>query len=288
MYDHILIPTDGSETANAAARVGAVFADAFDASVHVLSVVDVRSYSSPLADLDQMVREQRELFEERAEDAVTDVETVLGEQAAGIGHVSRIEHGIPSEVISEYAAEHEVDLVVMGSQGRSGLDRLLVGSVAERVLRTSDAPVLIVPPAADDREFDSVLIPTDGSEAAQAAVEHGISTAGKFDASLHVLHVIRSGRGLPGPSDPLRVDAEGVVESVAAEATGRSVDVETHVQAGNPAKQIRRFVTRRGMDMVAMGTHGRSGLSRYLLGSVTEKVVRTSDVPLLTVRSGES
>lgn len=249
-------------------------------------MVDTGAYSDQLADLDEAVREHRTALEEQANDAVTTVETII-DGTSEIPSESVIEHGVPYETILDYVSENDIDLTVMGSHGRGGLDRLLLGSVTERVVRLSDAPVMTVPPTRVEQEAvecDSVFIPTDGSAAADVAVSHTMAIADHFGATVHVLYVIRSGRGLPSPSDSERAKAEEVVGSVAEKADQREVDVKTHVQAGSPHDRIRSFISEHGIDLVTMGTYGRSGVKRYLLGSVTEKVLRTSEAPVITAR----
>jgi nucleotide-binding universal stress UspA family protein len=103
-------------------------------------------------------------------------------------------------------------------------------------------------------------------------------------ASVRVLYVIEGETGLPSLGDPLRDEAAEVLEEVAGQASDRDVSLSTHVQPGTPHEVINNFVSAHGIDLITMGTHGRSGLRRHLLGSVTERVLRTSDAPVLTVR----
>lgn len=130
-------------------------------------------------------------------------------------------------------------------------------------------------------------LPTDGSPAAEAAIPHAFALSEQFEVPLHVLNVIRTDRGLPDLGDPASEAAWDAVSAVAERAAGRGIDIETHVHSGTPYQQIQRFVNSHGVELVTMGTHGRSGLSRHLIGSVTERTLRTSDVPVLTVRDGE-
>jgi nucleotide-binding universal stress UspA family protein len=115
-----------------------------------------------------------------------------------------------------------------------------------------------------------------------------IVVADRFQATVHVLYVLPSGRGSSSPSDPRRIQAGEVVRSVAARAEQRGLTAKTYVQSGTPHDRIRRFVSRRGIDLVSVGTHGRSGVERYFLGSVTEKVLRTSDASVVTARATKS
>ena len=273
MYDRILVPTDGSPSAEAAARHGLVIAEAFDASVHVISVT---------ADTERADR----LAEAQANDAISNLEELV-ERESDRSCQSVIEHGAPYEAILSYASENDIDLIVMGTHGRRGLSRVLLGSVTERVVRLSNDPVLAVPPHAMGREregYDTILIPTDGSPAATAAVDHGISIAERLGASVRVLCVIEDETGLPPIGDPLRDEAVEVVEAIAERASDREISLSTHVQPGIPHEVINSFVSAHGIDLVTMGTHGRSGVRRHLLGSVTERVLRTSDAAVLTVR----
>jgi nucleotide-binding universal stress UspA family protein len=96
--------------------------------------------------------------------------------------------------------------------------------------------------------------------------------------------VIEGETGLPPLGDRLRDEAVEVVENVAEQASGRDISLSTHVQPGTPHEVINNFVSAYGIDLVTMGTHGRSGIRRHLLGSVTERVLRTSEAPVLTVR----
>lgn len=136
MYDRILVPTDGSDGALAAAEHAVSLAREQGATVHALSVVHLRPSLEP------NVEAVLDALEARAEAAVETVEGLGAD--AGVEVVSAIEDAVPSEAIVDYAADHDVGLVVMGSHGHSRLHDLLLGSTTERVLRTCDRPVLVV------------------------------------------------------------------------------------------------------------------------------------------------
>lgn len=136
-------------------------------------------------------------------------------------------------------------------------------------------------------DHDRILLPTDGSEAGEAAVDEALSLAEAFDAELHVLSVVDATAFPETPTeavvDAFESAAEEAVEEVAERANEAGVDVETAVGHGTPYRAIDEYVTDNDVDMVVMGTHGRTGLERYLMGSVTEKAVRTIEVPVVTV-----
>lgn len=162
--------------------------------------------------------------------------------------------------------------------------------------------------------YNTILFPTDGSEGADAALEHASDAAKQHGATLHTLFVAPKEIGPSGmvgeehddiersdmvgedhetqgtgmmktEADLSAVEAQGqaLVEGV-AESVGAGIATETAVRQGNPHEQILDYAEEIGADLIVMGTHGRTGVDRYLLGSVTERVVRTSDVPVLTVR----
>jgi nucleotide-binding universal stress UspA family protein len=142
--------------------------------------------------------------------------------------------------------------------------------------------------------YDRILIPTDGSESAEAAVDHALDLATRYDATLHVLYVVDVAAFGDLPHDT-SVVVEGfeevgaaAVERVADRAREMGIPVETSVRRGSPEEVLLAYVESEGIDLVAMGTHGRRGLGRLVLGSVTERVVRRSPVPVVTVRHPES
>ncbi|MFC7137972.1 universal stress protein [Halobaculum litoreum] len=142
--------------------------------------------------------------------------------------------------------------------------------------------------------YDDLLVPTDGSERTDAAVEHAVALAEAFDATVHVLSVVDTRNRFESPSAGVAAEAwvdaerERADEAVArvAEALPDHVAVETVTRDGTPAAEIVGYAEEAPVDAIVMATHGRSGLDRYLMGSVTEKVVRSSSVPVLTVSGG--
>ena len=139
--------------------------------------------------------------------------------------------------------------------------------------------------------YDDVLFPTDGSESAAVAFDHALGIAKRYDATLHVLFVVNTTYrdvGATGRTtiDSLRERGEETLADTAAAARESGVAVETHLAEGDPYREIVDAGSEHA-DLIVMSTRGRQGVDRYLLGSVTEKVVRTSSVPVFTVR-GES
>jgi nucleotide-binding universal stress UspA family protein len=140
--------------------------------------------------------------------------------------------------------------------------------------------------------YDRILLPTDGSDATDPAVEQAIGLARETGAELHVLFVVEDIPYAPEMmddrvADELREIGENAIEKIREAAGEEGVDVVSALRQGAPHDAIMGYADEEDVDAIVMGTHGRSGLDRYLLGSVTERVVRTADVPVLTVRKSE-
>ncbi|WP_255195508.1 universal stress protein [Halorarius litoreus] len=146
--------------------------------------------------------------------------------------------------------------------------------------------------------YDRILVPTDGSEGMRRVVEHAARLAELHEASLELVYVVNTAAvaNLPmetsweGVSEMLREEGEGALDAAesAAREAAPDVDVDRAMLEGNPAHEIVSYADRGGCSLICMGTHGRGGVSRLLLGSVAERVVRASEVPVLTVRVGEA
>lgn len=138
--------------------------------------------------------------------------------------------------------------------------------------------------------YDHILLPTDGSDKMTTVIDHAATLAETHDAKLHALYVVNTASlsDLPmdssweGVSQALKREGEHALAQVEERATG--VDLTTQMVDGSPSKEIIRYATERDCDVIVMGTHGRSGFDRLLLGSVAERVVRSSEVPVLTIR----
>ncbi|SFS10124.1 Nucleotide-binding universal stress protein, UspA family [Halomicrobium zhouii] len=292
MIDTVLVPTDGSEHAVRAAEHGVAIAEAFDATLHVLTVVDVRAAAGPF-DAGGLREEFLEHLEADAEDSIDAVEAAVDPSQ---GLQTTVREGDPVDEILDYAADHGIDLIAMGTHGRTGVERYVMGSVTEQVVRRAGVPVLTVRATESSRHagaYDEVMIPTDGSESADAAVDPALELAARFDARVHAVHVLNVGDADVGVEHAnsaallarLRDHGESAVEAVANRAREAGVDVVTNVDGGYPASGILDYADENDVDCIAMGTAGRTGLNRFLLGSTTERVVRHANVPVLAVNA---
>ena len=286
MFDDLLFPTDGSDAAAAAFEHVLGIAAEHGSTVHVLNVADTNRDS-----VTRLQGDVVDVLETEGERVAREVADRADER--GVDTVVEVVQGSPYRAIVDYADSRDVDLVVMPTHGRGGLERLLLGSTTERVVRRSDVPVLTLRSDGGAPEYPdrNVLVPTDGSDCAGEALEMGVDVANATGAALHVLSVVDTASlGVDVRTDiqtgEFEESAAAVVEEATALAAEAGVDpVSGAVESGSSVhRMIRSYVEEHDVDLVVLGTHGRTGLDRYVLGSVAEKLVRTSPVPVLTVR----
>jgi nucleotide-binding universal stress UspA family protein len=284
VFDGLLVPTDGSEQSAAATTAAVALAVRFDATVHAVHVVDADEL--PLSADEAMVG-GLVAHGERLTRAVADRAAEAGVDAV----TAVVEDGrLPHHAVVDYAADHDIDLVVMGTHGRTGLDRFVLGSVAEWTLRRSPVPVVTLHAGARlDPDLDTVVLPTDGSAHAEAAAGHAVRLAAATGATLHVVTVVDLGVVW---EDEDAGQVADVLARSGGRAVGQAVDrareagverVESAVLRGTPYRAVVDYAADHDADLVVVGTRGRTGLDRYLLGSVAERVVRASDVPVFAV-----
>lgn len=295
MVDHIVIAVDGSDEAKYAARRGLELAQRFDASADVLHVVEQKALT-----LTRTAGEKDKL-RVRGEEILTEIEGLGSE----LGHPTtrQLREGNPAVQISEFANEQKASLVVIGRQGVTGVGRHLLGGVTEQVLHQSDIPVLVVPDGehrnTEVTGYSRVLITTDGSENADVAIPYGVAIARNYGSVLYVLNVVdlQAAGGLFNAGGlekefVERLDAIGqeAVDRVAnkIEETASDLEVKTAIERTASFEGIsagvRNYVKEHDIDLVVMGSHGRSNLKRQLLGSVASAVPRIVDVPVLIVK----
>ncbi|MDY6764551.1 MAG: universal stress protein [Halobacteria archaeon] len=289
MYENILIPTDGSKGAEGGVEHGLRIARRYDATVHTLFVVEPVYPTADFEDFTTNWNTIKEAFRDQGERVTEEVADRVDEH--GLKAVTSVQEGSPHGVILDYADENDIDLIAMGTHGRTGLRRYLMGSVTERVIRSSEVPVLAAKaPKEDDRkgDYNNVLIPTDGSRGVERAIEHGLNIADEFDANLHALYVIDTDIvNWSTLLDTFSEEGEVATKEIEKRAASFNMGTTTEVVEGTPHEEILDYIKKKNIDLVVMGTHGRSGLDRLFIGSVTSKVVRSSEVPVLTVRMVE-
>lgn len=292
----ILLARDFSHVSDQAMRYALDAAQRLGATLHLL-YADVL-HEDPFADAppepgktpEERIREKLRLDAE---------ETPLTESHPDLS----LRVGVRREVaaapaILGYAADADVDLIVMGTHGRRGVRRLLLGSVAEEVVRRADRPVLTVrqdgemgPPA-----IEHILVPIDFSDYSKDALRHATALARLYDARLDLLHVVEENLHPAFYVGGVRsiYDVQPDIDEKARERMMEFYDevggadappAKAHVRTGRAARKITQFAEQKDSDLVVMSTHGLTGLKHFMMGSVAEKVVRHLTVPVVTVKA---
>ena len=290
MFGKILVPLDGSTHGDEVlAQVRRVL-ECEDAQVDLLSVVvpilESRAERGDRKDTSERHVALRREESQRHVDRLAAELTDQGLQASG-----RVVLGDPTEAILSHVEREGVDLVAMATHGRRGPSRWLRGSTTERVLRRCPVPVLVCNPGRGGTEvdgawFDTILVPVDGSKQAESILPLVAALGALYQSRVVLLRVkiqpLDPYYSLPWAND----DLEDSIVRYAKELEGKVGSVERQVRIGDPAIEILAAIDELKPDLVAMTTHGLSGLSRWLFGSVAEKVIRSSSAPLLLKRTG--
>lgn len=292
---NVLAATDFSEPAALGLAWAAHAARNHGARLHVVHVLTppmpVADFAAPPLTLDQGLREAARL----RMDELLASDVVAGLDAQGV-----LRDGTPSQAVLDVADEVSADLLVLGTRGLTGFRHLLLGSTAERIVQRATMPVLSIHPGdpPPERSPRTVLVPTDFSEDAAAALSAAtdclaLAEDGRRVVLVHVFHVPAEYRSYGPSSASLRLGEEMEenlrlrLEDLAEPLRRTGTEVEVECLQGIPAEAIVRVAEEKGVDLVAMGTHGRAGVARLLLGSTAERVVQHASCPVLTVRRPE-
>jgi len=189
-------------------------------------------------------------------------------------------------MILETAEREHVTLIAMATHGRTGLSRWAFGSITEKVIRASTVPLLVLrsfqvggsPETPESPTFDRILVPIEHSH--MKIIPYIKAFAGLFGARVTLLHVVE-----PGENSQSRERALEELRVMAQELHKAGIQTESQERSGDPAHEILEGARKEKAGLIAMTTHGRRGATRWTLGSVTEKVVRSAEIPLLIVRN---
>jgi nucleotide-binding universal stress UspA family protein len=308
----VLVPLDGSDKDQLAIPAAAAFADLAGGSFRLIRVLDTPIESlSPRA---QTMGAGNAAIELRS-DMERSVRGIADRLVADTGRpvTAEVAEDIDvARVLIARAAEAGTNLVVMATSAPGAIGRALRGSVADRVMRESPRPVVLVPPGLADKsdrgfQLRRVLVPLDGSPVSLSAIDELLALRGGKELAYVLLEVVTSGfvrgaspdlgalaadatipeayAGLPDIAQA-RLAAEARLNGVAVRLRAQGATVRVRIiESRDPAAAITRAVREEMADFVAMSTRGASGLKRFVLGSVAEKVVRAIDVPVLLVTS---
>ncbi len=293
MYRRMLVTLDGSELSEVVLPYVKGLVGRLGLDVVLIHVC--KPEESELIPLHRAYIERKaEVIRGQAKEARKKAEIGPGKKAAEVR--GELASGYPAEEILRYADENSIDLILMATHGRSGLKRWAIGSVAGKVLHASKVPVWLVPARCpEDVTYDmwpkrTILVPLDGSELAEAVLPHVEALAeqnGVEPVDVVLLRVSES----PVMSDhyfsnipETREEIEKYLARVEKRLQKVGLSVQSRVLTGEPAEQIVDYASASPFSLVVMSTHARSGLSRWVLGSVAMKVVSGVCSPILLVR----
>ncbi len=310
MYTRILAPLDGSELSEQVLPHAQAFASGLSLPITLLTAIE--PWHPSIGESLNPELHSHETEEHRTRHAQHYLDFVATRmRGAGVAANTAIPRGDPAEAIVQNAAQEHGTLITMSSHGRSGLARWWMGSIADRVLHTADAPLLMIrshqnPGAAQERAPEMLIVPVDGSGAAEQVLPHVAYLASTLGITVQLLQItISEAEYYQAMSMGLRVlppqlpsfqslssridhDARSYIGCIRDRLMQQGVQrVEAQIMQGSPADCIVEMATANPNSLVAMTTHGRSGMGRMILGSVAERVVRQSGGPVLLIRSSD-
>ncbi len=291
--ERILCPVDFSEFSASAYRYALSVAEHYGAKLVVQHVIELWKYPSAgfaaSATLyDEFCRSVCENGKEQLQKFVKS-NTRDGMQPELVVH-----EGMAPDAILSFAQAHKADGIVMGTHGQRGFDRLMLGSVTDRVMRRASCPVLVVrnPPRdlmATDKEgrhvhrLRQILFCTDFSEDSERALNYAISATEEYDAELTLLHVLEEAPSAATTERAIAAATERLDRLISPEAR-KILKIKTAVRIGKPYRQIIQFAEDEQIDMVAMGVRGRGALDLVVFGSTTYRVMQLGPCPVLAVQ----
>ena len=269
--EKLLLSSDGSEFSEGAIREAILLAKTCSSKLYVISVAevpDIREFADtyPLAAVEKLeaaIRQHLESVKERVEKEGVVCEIILSRGPE------------PYKYIVDEAAKNNVELIIMGRHGRTGITRIMMGSVTAKVIGEAPCKVLVVP-RFSRISLDKILVPTDGSIYSDLAMREAVSIAKRIGSSLIGLSVYKRDANFE-----LAEASVGIVKEV-AEREG--VKVEALTLKGEPHEVIVDTVEKKNAGFMVVGSHGRSGIERLLMGSVTERLIGHAGCPILIVR----
>jgi len=300
------VPHDGSALADSALPFAAELARATGANVELLRVLEELR---PIYDTTGRQLIWIDPANPRAEMESPDLLSEAAKRltTAGIQAKTVVRVGDPRKEILAEAETLDRPMILIASHGRGGLSRLVMRSVATRVVHQAECPVMLVKASAVDDQPERIslrriTVPLDGSELAEKALPYAMELAKDLGGRVHLVRVAETFRDevtetpthiFTSPSykamleqfDKLEQEAQRYLDAMATKLSSDDVDVTWEIMSGDPWRQLLRYVERDDPDLIVMTTHGRGGLARWFYGSVSDRLLTTESTPLLVIRS---
>jgi len=266
--EKLLLPTDGSKFSESAIREAIKLAKICSSKLYAVSVIKTN------LEFETLVPQVIEKDEKEAIEHLESIKTRASKEGVNC-EIIVLRGEEPYQDIVDEATKNQVNMIIMGRHGRTGLLRLMMGSVTAKVIGHAPCNILVVPPTAKV-ECRNILIATDGSKYSEAATSEAIGIAKRCGSSLIVISVASSDAEITSAED----NVKKVVELVEKE----SIKIEGLTVTGKPYEVIVETSKQKHADLIVVGSHGRTGLERLLMGSVTERVIGHTESAVLVVR----
>jgi len=285
----ILVPTDFSDLSLKALKTANTYASIFGGEISLFnSHIPISELDEPYAlGMSNQIYKDYESIEESIRDRLE----VLAEEYIDEEHRNGVivHVGNPAQSIVEESANH--DMIIMSTHGRTGFTRLLLGSVAEKVLRLSKIPVMIVEDESDVDSFKKILVTTDFSDNAKAAFPYAKNIAEKTGGSVDILHILSLDQFEDDETDPtikkIREQRMKLIEKEHFHSLSDRVRSYAIVSDDSPHEAILKFVKNTDYNLIVMATVGKTGIKYMMMGSTTANVVRHVETAVLSVRPQE-
>lgn len=277
MFEKILVPLDGSKLAEVALPYAEELAGRLGSEITLLSVSEsaqapeYHKHQIYLGKIIESTKHHAQKYREQSED-----KEIKTELEVLVGH--------PAEEILSYADQADIGLIIMATHGRSGITRWAVGSVADKVVRATKSPVALIrakgawPDMRKKGILNKTLVPLDGSIESEAVIPYIKELAYKLKTEVTLLQVVAE-------PDDASADVESYLEKMVNLLKSEDITINYEIRVGAAAEEIIKLADEASVDMIAMSTHGRSGISRWTLGSVADRVLQAGNTPILLVRT---
>ncbi|MGD8520689.1 MAG: universal stress protein [Desulfobacterales bacterium] len=294
-FNRIICATDFSDFSNRTVNYGIALARDFEAKLYVCHIIDLSSVAiygefqlDPVGLQNRIMKDARDQLEE-----------LIGQQHKEWEPLITVGH--TADEIARIVEEKNIDLVITATRGRSGLKRLILGSVTERLMRTLRCPLLVV--HSPDKEFIStddpevninrILVGCDFSPDSSLAFEYGLSLAQEFESELHLAHVIESAayQELQKTDTPIETEIQQEIhdrlihklQELVPEEARNWCKPQTSLIEGRPYEELVKYAEKHDIGMIVLGARGLGLVKSLLLGSTTDRVIRRAPCPVLSV-----
>jgi len=273
----IIVPVDFSEHSEYALKTAAKLAKKHDAEVLALHMLEMSTEALSVSD--ELLGQKAVFFMKLAEKKFNDF--LDKDYLEGVKITPIIKHLKVFSEVNDVAKQHDADIIVMGSHGANGFEEMFVGSNTERVVRSSEIPVLVVKSNVTNINFDVIALACDFSEESIDSYHHTMEMFQDIVSKIYLVHV-----NLPNEkfSSTAQLEKMAVNFFTKADKHLRSLENVRYVSDYTVDDGIVNFSNKNNVDLIVMPTHGRKGLARFFKGSVGEEVVNHSPIPVLTLK----